>query len=172
MSELKENDEELRDADSHANRKDGGGKQKSTEKMKVNMERILQEIQLFQRENNHQLEDIKDELNKTNQRIEEAEDRIEAVETRLQTMEQVMKKMLKVQTQHEDKLVDQEGRARRGNIRMYNVPENEEGSSMIVFMEKLLRDKLGIPPTTKLYIERAHKALAPKPQLQVNPDQL
>lgn len=74
-----------------------------------------------------------------------------------------MKNMQKVQTQHEDKLVDQEGRARRENIRMYKVPENEEGSSMIVFVEKLLRDKLGIPPTTELHNERAHRVLVPKP---------
>lgn len=46
---------------------------------------------------------------------------------------------------------------------MYYVPENE-GSSMIAFMEKLLRDKLGIPPTTELlYFERVHRVLAPKP---------
>ncbi len=42
----------------------------------VNLQRILQEFHDFQKENNHQLDDIKDELNKTNQRIGEAEDRI------------------------------------------------------------------------------------------------
>lgn len=122
---------------SHADAKDGG-KQKCNERAMVNMERILQEIQDFRKENNQHLEDIKDELNKTNQRIEEAEDRIDAVETRLQTMEQAMKKMLKVQAQHEDKLIDQEGRARRENIKIYKVPENKEGSSMTAFVEKLL----------------------------------
>lgn len=39
------------------------------------------------KENNSQLDDIKNELNKTNQRIGEAEDCIDVVETRLLIME-------------------------------------------------------------------------------------
>ncbi len=78
-------------------------------------------------------------------------------------MERALRNTVKVQTQHEEKLVNQEGRARRENIRIYNVPEDEEGSSMVVFVEKLLREKLDIPPTTELHIERAHRALVPKP---------
>lgn len=56
--------------DSRANAKDGG-KRKGNTKPKVYMEQILQEIQDFRKENSRQLEDIKDELNKTNQRIGE-----------------------------------------------------------------------------------------------------
>lgn len=103
------------------------------------MERILQEIRDFRQENSQQLGDIKEELNKTNRRVREAEDRIEGVETRLLTMECALRNVMKVQNQHEEKLIDQERRVRRENIRLYNVPEGEEGSSTVVFVEKLLR---------------------------------
>ena len=78
-------------------------------------------------------------------------------------MEQVLNKMIKVINQQENKLLDQEGRSRRKNLRIYNVPEGAEGSAMVEFMEKLLRDTLEIPPTTSLDIERAHRALTLKP---------
>ena len=116
----------------------------------VHVEWILQEIQEFRRENSQQLDDIKDEINKTNERIKEAEDRIDDVETRMLTVEQVMRSMHKTQRQHEEKLIDQEGKARRENIRLYNVPENEEGNSMVSFIETLLREKLDFPPFEKL----------------------
>lgn len=74
-----------------------------------------------------------------------------------------MKYVLKTQARHDEKLTDQEGRARRDNIRLYVVPENEEGDSMTSFVEKLIRENLDIPPGTKLHIERAHRVLAPKP---------
>ncbi|XDV19595.1 hypothetical protein PO909_025041 [Leuciscus waleckii] len=60
--------------------------------------------------------------------------------------------------------IDQEARARRRNLRIFNVPENEEqGSTVTVFLEKFLREKLNLPDSLELNIERAHRALAPKP---------
>lgn len=163
-----EKDDDPRGAEAKANGKDSEQLELS-EKTKVNMEKILQEIRDFRQENNRQLGDIKEEINKTNRRIGEAEDRIDAVESRLLTMEHAMRNVLKVQAQHAEKLVDQEGRARRENIRLYNVPEGEEGSSMVTFVEKLLREKLNIPLSTELHIERAHRALGPKPSATGKP---
>lgn len=167
-AEFNENDEESRTTEANANEKDAG-RQRECEKPKVNMERILQEIQEFRKENSQQLDDIKDEIKKTNERIKEAEDRIDDVEIRMLTVEQVMRSMHKTQRQHEEKLIDQEGRARRENIRLYNVPENEEGNSMVSFIETLLREKLDFPPTAELLIERAHRALAAKPSATGKP---
>lgn len=70
-----------------------------------------------------------------------------------------MSDMLTVQTQHEDKLGDQEGRSRRENIRIYNVAKKQGRK----FNDALFRDKLDIFPTAELHIERAHRALVPKP---------
>ncbi|CAI5682669.1 unnamed protein product [Oreochromis niloticus] len=143
-------------------------RQTPSEPTRVNMEIILQEIQEFRKENNTQLEDIKGEIHKSNRRIGEVENRIEAAETRVQILKQVLKHV-KAQAQHNEKLVDQEGRARRDNLRIYNVPENEEGDLMISFVEKLIRENLDIPPGTEVHIERAHRALAPKPASSERP---
>lgn len=101
----------------------------------------------------------------------EAETRIEKTEDRVQNVEQVLNKMIKVINQQENKLLDQEGRLRRENFRVYNVPEGAEGSAMVEFLEKLLRDTLEIPQTTSLDIERAHRALTPKPPTEAPPNQ-
>ncbi|KAJ4949418.1 hypothetical protein JOQ06_020933 [Pogonophryne albipinna] len=93
-----------------------------------------------------QLSNIKAELTNVNTKIAEAETQIEKMEDRVQNVEQVLAKMMKVLTQQEIKLLDQEGRSRRENIRIYNVPEGEEGTSMVDFVEKLLRDTHVLPP--------------------------
>ncbi len=125
--------------------------------------KVLEEIRDFRKDTKQQLNEIITELTSVNQKIAEAESRIGKVEDRVQNVEQVMSKMIKVMSQQENKLLDQEGRSRRENIRIYNVPEGAEGASMTLFVEKLLRDELEIPPTTDLGIERAHRAIAPKP---------
>ncbi|KAF0036607.1 hypothetical protein F2P81_011919 [Scophthalmus maximus] len=102
-------------------------------------------------------------LTPSHAKIAEAEMRIENVEDRVQNIEQVLSKMIKVMNQQENKLLDQEGRSRRENLRIYNVPEGAEGPSMVEFVQKLLRETLEAPPTTELGIERAHRALAPRP---------
>ncbi|KAL0183508.1 hypothetical protein M9458_019204, partial [Cirrhinus mrigala] len=131
--------------------------------VQINLERILEEIQNFRKENSRQLDEIKIELNKTIQRIGHAEDRIEGTETRVQNVEETMKKIIKMQSQLESKQIDQEGRSRRDNIRVYNVPEDIEKNSMNDYVEQLLRDTLDFPPDTELHVERAHRALVPKP---------
>lgn len=129
----------------------------------ASLAKVLKEIRDFRKDTKEQLNDIKSEITSVNQKIAEAEVRIEKVEDRAQNLEQVLNKVIKVMHQQENKLLDQEGRSRRENLRIYNVPEGAEGSSMIDFVEKLLRDTLEINPATELDIERAHRALAPRP---------
>lgn len=129
----------------------------------ANLIKILEEIREFQKDIKQQLNDIKSELTNANRKIEVAETRIEKVEDRVQNVERMLSKMITVLNQQENKLLDQEGRSRRKNIRIYNVPEGAEGLSMVEFVEKLLRDTLEIPPNTELEIERAHRALVPRP---------
>lgn len=129
----------------------------------ASLEGILREIKEFRRDNRQQLADIKQELSKTNKRLEEAEGRIEETEQRMTTMETVLKRVIQQQTALEAGLLDQEGRSRRENIRVYGIPENAEGSCMVSFLETLLKNQLDYPEATELRIERAHRALAPKP---------
>ncbi|CAI5691467.1 unnamed protein product [Oreochromis niloticus] len=129
----------------------------------ASLAKVLEEIRDFRKDTKEQLNDIKSEIISVNQKIAEAEVRIEKVEDRVQNLEQVLNKVIKVMHQQENKLLDHEGRSRRENLRIYNVPEGAEGSSMMDFVEKLLRDTLEINPTAELDIERAHRALAPRP---------
>ncbi|RXN04046.1 putative transposase element L1Md-A101/L1Md-A102/L1Md-A2 [Labeo rohita] len=134
----------------------------------IGLEKILEELREFRKENNEKLADIKEDLNNTNKRIEEAENRITEAEEQIQQTGEALVELLKLQTQLESKLTDQEGRSRRDNI--YGVPEgSENGSSTITFIEKLLKDGLDLDPSTELQIQRAHRALAPKPTDSARP---
>ena len=57
--------------------------------------------------------------------------RIEKVQDRVENVEKVLNKMIKVMHQQENKLLDHEGRSRREYLRIYNVPEGAEGSSVV-----------------------------------------
>lgn len=124
---------------------------------------ILNELRDFRRDNKHQLTEIKQELHKTNDRLVEAETRIDEAETALQAMSTLVKRLSQRQANMEAKLIDQEGRARRDNIRIYGIPEDAEGDNVSLFLENLLKESLGFPPGTELKIERAHRAPVPKP---------
>uniref|UniRef100_A0AAR2LCR7 L1 transposable element RRM domain-containing protein n=1 Tax=Pygocentrus nattereri TaxID=42514 RepID=A0AAR2LCR7_PYGNA len=129
----------------------------------VSLLRILNELQDFRRDNKQQLADIKQELSRTNTRLEEAEERIGHAETRLQAAATLIQRLLRRQTDMEAKLADQEGRSHRDNLRIYGIPEEAEGKDMIGFLENLLKRALDFPHGEQLRIERAHRALVPKP---------
>ncbi|KAM4578642.1 uncharacterized protein V3H82_008008 [Fundulus diaphanus] len=124
---------------------------------------ILGELRDFRKDMKRQFDDIKSELFNVHQKIKETEDRVDLVEERAENMEQILSKMAELISQQQEKLLDQEGRSRRENIRIYNVPEGAEGSSIRDFVDKLIKDTLEIEPTMELDIERAHRALAPPP---------
>ncbi|KAI4814864.1 hypothetical protein KUCAC02_005046 [Chaenocephalus aceratus] len=132
---------------------------------------ILKELREFRKDNGQQLKEIRKEINKTNTRIAEAEGRIEATETRLQVAEEAVTELLQLQVHLDAKLTDMEGRSRWENIRIHGVKEGAEDNSpsMGTFVEDLLREGLDLPATFELRVERAHRALMPKPPGEVSP---
>lgn len=63
-----------------------------------------------------------------------------------------------------DKITDMEDRSRRNNLRFLGIPEGNEGTDMEAFLEEVLPQILGMPtPSHGWDIERAHRALAPRP---------
>lgn len=131
----------------------------------MGLDLILQELRGFRQDNKEQLEDIKEEIKKTNPRLDKAEECIVNAKDRIQNMEDVLAEMLKLQVKLEAKITEQESRTRHENIRIYGVPEGaiNESSSMIAYVEKLLHENLDKPDDTALQIERVHRALGPKP---------
>lgn len=125
---------------------------------------ILKELREYRQE-------IKGEFTKTNARLDEAESRIEGNKRKLQDMEEVLTSLLRMQEQLQEKLTDQKGRSRRENVRIYGIPEGAEGNAkaMVAFIEKVLKENLGIPASTQMHIERAHLGLGPQPPPDVKP---
>lgn len=128
----------------------------------ASLTKVLEEIREFRKDMKEQLHDIKAEITKVEHKVEVVEDRVGKIEDRTQNVETVLGKLIKEVARLEKKVLDQDGRSRRNNIRIYNVPEDAEGPSMTHFLEGLLQDKLDIS-ITAADIERAHRALMPKP---------
>uniref|UniRef100_A0A3B3ZC08 L1 transposable element RRM domain-containing protein n=1 Tax=Periophthalmus magnuspinnatus TaxID=409849 RepID=A0A3B3ZC08_9GOBI len=105
------------------------------------------------------------------------EDKLSLILKEIREMREENKKhTLRLKTRYcTDKFeIGQSGRdtPRRKNIRIYGVPEGAEGStalSVIPFVEQLLRENLDLPTTKDLLIERAHRALAPRPPVDSQP---
>uniref|UniRef100_A0A096LYE8 Uncharacterized protein n=1 Tax=Poecilia formosa TaxID=48698 RepID=A0A096LYE8_POEFO len=132
----------------------------------ANLETILQELRDFRKENDA-LKGIKEEIKVANSRIDKAESRIEE-EERLQHIEEAT---MELQKRFKTRLVDQKGRSRRENVRIHGLKEGaEDGASLMTeFIEKLLREKLELPPSFPFQIERAHRALPPRPSPESPP---
>lgn len=141
---------------------DGG---QTEEPAGASLDLILRELRGFRQDSKVQLESIKGELAKVNSRMDAAETRILQSEERIQVAEDVLAEMLKLQSRLQDRLTDQESRSRRENVRIYGVVEGAEvgTDSVSTFVEKLLRENLEIPQSTNIQIERAHRALGPRP---------
>lgn len=131
---------------------------------------VLQEIKNFRKEIRGQLGEIKEEILKVSNRMDEAEERIEKAEERIQNTEEATNEIIKLQIRLEDKLIDLESRTRRENIRIYGIPETAEQdfTTMIEFVQKLLRDGLGLSLAQE-DIDRAHRSLGSPPPGDVPP---
>lgn len=87
---------------------------------------VLKEIKDFHQENNVCLVEIKEEISKMIASMDEVEARFEKMEERSQNMEDAMMEIIKLQIRLEDKCIDLERWSRRGNVRIYDVPEAAE----------------------------------------------
>ncbi|KAI2654005.1 LINE-1 retrotransposable element ORF1 protein [Labeo rohita] len=71
-------------------------------------------------------------------------------------------KTLRKNQEMQEKLTNIELRSRRNNVRIYGILEGkEDGSSVAQFVDGLLKNELGLD--IDLQIQRAHRALLPKP---------
>lgn len=98
------------------------------------------------------------------QRLGEAEQRVGEVEAFSMEVNETLNQMQRTQLKLKSKLTELEGYSRRNNIRIYGIKEGAEGTSVIRFVENLIQTELGEGAgPDKLGIERAHRALGPKP---------
>lgn len=116
----------------------------------------------FKQEVNQQLSTNMLTMQEHGRKINEMETRIDDTETWSAEANSALQQAIKDQQKLEDRLNDIESRARRNNIRIHGVPENAEQGSVIEFVEKMLRSEFELGDVD-LQIQRAHRALAPRP---------
>ncbi|KAE8296853.1 hypothetical protein D5F01_LYC05622 [Larimichthys crocea] len=109
------------------------------------------------------------ELQSQNANIAEAQTRIADMETACLEMKETLLAVVKENTEMRGKIVDLESRSRRNNIRIYGVPEEKEGGSVIEFVNELFKRHLALPEGLELRVQRAHRALIPKPAAASSP---
>uniref|UniRef100_H3AJF9 L1 transposable element RRM domain-containing protein n=1 Tax=Latimeria chalumnae TaxID=7897 RepID=H3AJF9_LATCH len=103
---------------------------------------------------NNKLDGILHRLDASERRIGDIEDWMDNVENVLSEVHQLR-----------EKCDDLENRARRLNLRIVGLPEGIEGRDPISFLEKLLVEVLGEGTFPgRVEIERAHRALRPRPK--------
>lgn len=118
------------------------------------------------------VEDLKCQINGLEHRIEETEERISAAEEMGKRHERALRYLLERETDLTGRCEDLQNRLRRNNLRIYQVPEGCEGENTVEFVRGLLATALQIPHDMDIKIERAHRALAPKPKDTAAPPQI
>ena len=155
---------------------DGGIASYFTPMDKTDESAVLREMREFRRESRdfrrevmQRFDDINETLSETNVRLAEAEDRIGKTEDRLQASEEATSEMLKLLSQMEANLADQQARSMRDNIRIFGVSEDLTANVVMNdFVEQLLREGLGLTDLP-LQIQRSHRSLGPKPPQSAQP---
>lgn len=108
-------------------------------------------------------DEVLQELQSQHANIAEAQTRIADLESVCMEMKETLLAVVKENTKMQDKVADLESRSRRNNIRIYGVPEDTEGSSITEFVSELFKRHLALPEGEELHVQRAHRALIPKP---------
>lgn len=129
---------------------------------------MREELGNFKEEINLKLSEIGAELKNTEARMEEVENRVGEVEEWSVNAKDALLNVLKEQERIVSKLTDLETRSRRNNLRIFGIPEGEEGSNACEFLEKFIKAELQLPDTD-LKIQRCHRSLGPKPPPQAPP---
>lgn len=149
---------------------------------------LSKELIDFKRDVKRDLSDFKDDLKKTlkddlaelqkevlqelqsqKASLGEAQTRIADLESCCLEVKDMLLATVRENAALRDKIVDLESRSRRNNMRIYGVPEGKEGASVVEFVEELLQSHLSLPEGVELQIQRAHRALIPKPTSSSSP---
>lgn len=121
--------------------------------------RLGQEINQMRGELNGKLDNMTKEMQSLAGRVEEAEIRVQQVEGWAFHANEALCKYMEQQKVLQQKLMDLESRLRRNNIRIFGIPEGEEGDSLPPFLKEFLRRELQLPQDMELNIQRANRSL-------------
>lgn len=148
------------------------------------MAAVLAELRILRKEHAEASKDTKDSLARVEAALTEADERITKLEQRTTDYEQrlseaedksrrnerTLRHLLQREAILSAKCEDLESRARRNNVRIYGVKEDEEtNKDMLRFINDIIRTSLTLPEELKLNIERAHRSLVMKPKDAASP---
>lgn len=127
------------------------------------MEDIKKQMDEFVSEVNRKIQDVTGQIEGAVERVGQMEENMLGMERWDIGVKDTLTQLLTKQRALQEKVTDLEGRSRRNNIRIYGIPEDAEGTSAVTFIENFIKTELGSELGRGLGIERAHRALAPKP---------
>lgn len=110
------------------------------------------------------MDELKQRTEGLDRRLTDTEERIGATEDRGMQHERVLSYLLRREANLALKCDDMENRLRRNNIRLYGIPEGAEKDDMMTFVTDFLENSLELQEGTDIKLERAHRALGPKPK--------
>lgn len=139
---------------------------------------MLKELRKFRQESGEAQRQIKDSQTRMEtsmveikQQIDTLEERLTTIETRVSDtedrglrQERALAYLLSKDAKLTARLDDMENRLRRNNIRVYGIPEGAEGKEMIPFITNLFKSNLKLQEDMNICLERAHRAITPKPK--------
>lgn len=108
--------------------------------------------------------EIKKRIDTLEERLTTAETRVSSCEDRGTRQERALAYLLQKEAKLTAKQDELENRMRRNNIRLYGIDEDLEGREMIPFVIDFFKETLKLPEDTAIRIERAHRAVNPKPK--------
>lgn len=143
---------------------------------------LLVELRKLRRENGDAFQDTKQSLNRLETSVGEIKQQMEKLDKRLTTVEHRVSNAEDRSIRHERALGyllrrearltakqdDMENRLRRNNIRVYGIPEEAEGKEMVPFMVEFFRTTLTLKDDVEIKLERALRAMAPKPKTKAS----
>lgn len=143
---------------------------------------LLVELRKLRRENGDAFQETKQSLNRLETSVGEIKQQMEKLDKRLTTVEHRVSNAEDRSIRHERALGyllrrearltakqdDMENRLRRNNIRVYGIPEEAEGKEMVPFMVEFFRTTLTLKDDVEIKLERAHRAIAPKPKTKAS----
>lgn len=111
------------------------------------------------------LAEVDERTTKLERRMDEYEQRQSDTEDKTQRNERVLHYLLQRDASLSAKCDDLESRARRNNVRIYGVKEDEDThGDMLTFITDLIRTSLSLPEEPGLNIVRAHRSLTMRPK--------
>lgn len=143
---------------------------------------LLVELRKLRRENGDAFQETKQSLNRLETSVGEIKQQMEKLDERLTTVEHRVSNAEDRSIRHERALGyllrrearltakqdDMENRLRRNNIRVYGIPEEAEGKEMVPFMVEFFRTTLTLKDDVEIKLERALRAMAPKPKTKAS----